>query len=145
MGRGSSLPAAGRRNPDTARGRPARAPPGAFRRASWCCGRACRARAHGPAASALPRRPGHLQPGRFPPGAGRSMRAQRSPWRRPRAPTSVAARSAGERRSPEGPRRDDSTPGPRPTRARPLPGLSEAPPEQKVGAGRGWGAPRTKP
>lgn len=100
---GILVPAAGRRSPDTARGRLAREPLGASRRASWCCGPACRARAQGPAASALPRRPGHLQPGRFPPGAGRSMRAPRSPWRRLEAQTSVAAQGTGERRSPQGP------------------------------------------
>lgn len=129
-------PAAERRSPDTARGRLAPAPPGASRRASWCSGRACRARAQGPAASALLRRPGHRQPGRFPPGAGRSMRAPRSPWSRPRAQTSEAAEGTGERRSPEGPKRRQHTRSP-PHPAPPPSGLPTDPPDEKPSTDRG--------
>lgn len=47
---------------------------------------------------------------------------------------------------PAGPKRDDSTPGPRPTRPRPFSGLPAAPPERKVGAGRRQGqSPRACP
>lgn len=63
--------------------------------------------------------------------------------RRPALQPSALGNGAAQRAQA---RRDDSTPGPRPTRPRPFSGLPVAPPERKVGAGRRQGqSPRACP